>query len=64
MLGSIATKDVPSGSVDAGNPARVIRSGIMTGRYGRFLDADEAERRLRNSDPAAKALPTRYFGKG
>jgi serine acetyltransferase len=62
--GSIVTKDVPSGCVVAGNPAQVIRSGITTGRYGRFLDADETERRLRDTDPAARALPDQYFGKG
>lgn len=32
--GSIVTQDMPSHSVIAGNPARVIRSNIVTGRYG------------------------------
>lgn len=62
--GSIVTKDVPSGSVVAGNPARVVKSGIVTGRYGRFLGADDTERRLRAADPAARALPDKDFGKG
>lgn len=62
--GSIITKDVPSGSVVAGNSAQVIKSGIKTGRYGPFLDADESERRLRATDPAAGALPDKDFGKG
>lgn len=34
--GSVVTKDVPPGSVVVGNPARVIRSGIKVGPYGRF----------------------------
>ncbi|NJO13926.1 MAG: acyltransferase [Rhizobiales bacterium] len=32
--GSIVSKDVPSHSIAAGNPASVIRSGIETTRYG------------------------------
>jgi acetyltransferase-like isoleucine patch superfamily enzyme len=32
--GSIVTHDVPPGSIVAGNPARVIRAGIHTTRYG------------------------------
>jgi acetyltransferase-like isoleucine patch superfamily enzyme len=62
--GSIVTKDIPSGSVVAGNPAHVIRSGVVLGRYGRFEDADATEHRLRASDPAAAALPDKNFGKG
>lgn len=34
--GSVVTKDVPPRSVVAGNPARVIRSDIRVGPYGRF----------------------------
>ncbi|KAB0678888.1 acyltransferase [Aureimonas leprariae] len=34
--GSVVTKDVPPRSVVAGNPARVIRSDIEVGPYGRF----------------------------
>lgn len=44
--GAIVTKDVPAGSVVAGNPARVIREGIEVGPYGRFAEADAAEARL------------------
>lgn len=62
--GSVVTKDVPSGSMVAGNPAKVIRSDIEVGRYGRFLDADDTERHLRTSDPAAAALPDKFLGKG
>lgn len=41
--GSIVTRSVPSGSVVAGNPAKILRSGVTVGPYGRFLDADENE---------------------
>ncbi len=34
--GSVVTKDVPAGSIVAGNPAKVIRSDIETGPYGRL----------------------------
>lgn len=34
--GSVVTKDVPAGCIVAGNPARVIRSDIEVGPYGRL----------------------------
>ena len=37
--GSVVTKDVPDGCIVAGNPARVIRTGIRTTRFG-TLDSD------------------------
>jgi exopolysaccharide acyltransferase PssR len=44
--GSVVTKSVPARSVVAGNPARVLRSDIEVGPYGRFLDADATESAL------------------
>ena len=44
--GSVVTKSVPPGSVVAGNPAKVLRSGIEVGPYGRFADADATEAAL------------------
>jgi len=41
--GSVVTKPIPAGSLAAGNPARVIRSGIEVGPYGRFAEADAVE---------------------
>jgi acetyltransferase-like isoleucine patch superfamily enzyme len=35
--GAIVTRDVPPGSVVAGNPARIIESNIQVGAYGRFV---------------------------
>lgn len=34
--GAVVTQDVPAHSLVAGNPARIIRSDISTGRYGRL----------------------------
>jgi acetyltransferase-like isoleucine patch superfamily enzyme len=54
--GSVVTKDVPARSVAAGNPARILRSDVRVGHYGRFDDADASEMRLRDSDPDASRL--------
>jgi acetyltransferase-like isoleucine patch superfamily enzyme len=66
--GSVVTRDVPAHSVAAGNPARVLRSGISVGRYGRFTDADANETRLRASDPDVARLSSaerdRRLGQG
>lgn len=47
---AVVTKDVPPGSIVAGNPARIIREGIEVGQYGRFPFADENERRCLGTD--------------
>jgi acetyltransferase-like isoleucine patch superfamily enzyme len=44
--GSVVTKSVPSRSLVAGNPARILRSDIEVGPYGRFLNADATESAL------------------
>lgn len=44
--GSVVNRDVPPGSIAAGNPAKVIREGIKTVRYGIL-----AERYRAGSEP-------------
>lgn len=34
--GSVVTRDVPSGCIVAGNPARIIKQGIETGAFGKL----------------------------
>lgn len=41
--GSIVTKDVPSNCIVAGNPARIIRKGIHTDKYGKIIYGEESE---------------------
>lgn len=44
--GAVVTRDVPPGSVVAGNPARVIRSDIGAEAFGRLPSADAREHEL------------------
>lgn len=37
---AVVTKDVPPNCMVAGNPARVVKTGIMTGRMGKVISAD------------------------
>ena len=36
--GSVVTRDVPAASIAAGNPARIVRKGITTYRFGCLWD--------------------------
>lgn len=36
--GAIVTRDIPSNTIVAGNPAKVIRSGIHTSRFGQLAE--------------------------
>ena len=33
-IGSVVTKDIPDNCIAAGNPAKVIRTGVKLGKYG------------------------------
>ncbi len=55
--GAVVNKSVPARCIVAGNPAQIIRRDIEVGPYGRFLDADETERRLREAGAFAPAAP-------
>lgn len=44
--GAVVTSDVPARSIVAGNPARIVRSDIEVGRFGRLKGADENSLRL------------------
>lgn len=61
--GSVVTKDVPAHCVVAGNPARIVKEGIQVEKFGRLLEADENEHRLRQADPEAAALTSRAYKK-
>lgn len=36
--GAIVTKDVPSNCIVAGNPARILKEGIHTGKFGKLIE--------------------------
>ena len=44
--GAIVTKDVPQCSIVAGNPARVIRTGIMTTNWGKITEKGEPTQKI------------------
>jgi acetyltransferase-like isoleucine patch superfamily enzyme len=48
--GSVVTKDVPSNSVVAGNPAKVIRTDIEVGPYGRFSTPNPNAKNLADTE--------------
>ena len=41
--GSVVMSDIPSNTIAAGNPARLIRSGIETGEYGILINENAKE---------------------
>jgi len=40
--GAVVTKNVPSHTIVAGNPAHVIREGIRTKKYGQLIQKEES----------------------
>ena len=44
--GSIVMRDVPPGSLVAGNPARVMEKGLVTGKWGVILSRQSTDRVL------------------
>lgn len=51
--GSVVIADVPPNSIVAGNPAKIIRTGVTTGRWGIF-DARFLEKEARLAAEAAR----------
>ncbi len=39
--GAVVTKDIPSNSIAVGNPAKVIKSGISTKKFGQLISDKE-----------------------
>ncbi|MCW2316798.1 acetyltransferase-like isoleucine patch superfamily enzyme [Rhodoblastus acidophilus] len=54
--GAVVTKDVPAGCIVAGNPAQILRSGVVTRKWGILADA-YATALARERQPDADARP-------
>lgn len=50
--GSVVTKDIPPNSIAVGNPAKVIRTGIMTTHWGKITEQGET---VKKNDPGLAA---------
>ena len=48
--GAVVFESVPPRSIVGGNPGRILRRDIQVGRWGRLEGADDASRRLWESD--------------
>ena len=54
--GAVVTRDVPSGSMVVGNPAKIIRSGIRTIRWGILADEHAAVLREQEVERTGKGV--------
>jgi acetyltransferase-like isoleucine patch superfamily enzyme len=56
--GAVVLRDVPPRSIVAGNPAKIVRSDIEVGHYGRFLSADQPPATHPGSSPDTFTSPS------
>lgn len=61
--GAVVTKNVPSGCAVAGNPAQIVKKDIAVELFGRLVEADDNEKRLRETDADAAKLSDRQYRK-
>ena len=54
-VASVVMRDVPDGCIVAGNPARVIEKGIVTGKWGVMVSRAATEQAKEQRDMAAPA---------
>lgn len=58
--GSVVTRDIPPYCIVAGNPARIIRTDIRVGPYGRLESADAVEAECRAAQHPISKGGTRH----